>query len=46
VVEVEVQVLLKLEVQVVEAVTNLLPVMVELVIHLKQIQIKVMLVEM
>ena len=42
----EVQVLLKLEVQVVEVVTNPLPVVVELVIHLQQILLKVMLVEM
>ena len=41
-----VQVLPKLEVQVVEVVTNPLPMMVELVIHLQQILLKVMLVEM
>tara|TARA_R110001632_G_scaffold13831_2_gene47160 strand:+ start:180 stop:320 length:141 start_codon:yes stop_codon:yes gene_type:complete len=46
VVEVVVQVLPKLEVQVVEVVTNPLPMMVELVIHLQQILLKVMLVEM
>jgi hypothetical protein len=46
VVEVVLQVLPKLEVQVVEVVTNPLPVVVELVIHLQQILLKVMLVEM